>query len=205
MSEVGTSWLIERTIEGVTHWLRWRDQPQREWVTDPHLADRYGWHVAAVRDARITAVTIPDAKAVEHLFIGENQEGVGMTTRTRPVAELEMPLKLMPDDKVLLLVDASGIVIGELWDDGEDGGPRAAFIVRACNSHDALVAAGAALLANVDAFVGAMITNALADRAATFTGKDPAFVEAPLSLKVREDLRAALALARGDAGEGRGR
>jgi hypothetical protein len=64
-----TAWLIERTIDGVPHWMRWRDRDRCEWVTDANLADRFtGSEV--YREARLIAKSQGvECRATEHMFI----------------------------------------------------------------------------------------------------------------------------------------
>jgi hypothetical protein len=63
------AWLIERTIEGRPHWMRWRDRDHCEWVTDAHLADRFSGS-EVYRMARVIAKSQGvECHATEHMFI----------------------------------------------------------------------------------------------------------------------------------------
>lgn len=47
---MGLYWMVERTVEGRAHWLRWRGI--RSWTPNAHEADRYTLALQAGRDAR---------------------------------------------------------------------------------------------------------------------------------------------------------
>jgi hypothetical protein len=64
-------WLIERSIDGVPHWLAWRGLDAMTWTPIAGEADRYAWAIAAGRDARlIVRAHGIECIATEHMFVG---------------------------------------------------------------------------------------------------------------------------------------
>lgn len=113
------AWLVERTIDGRPHWLRWHDYDERVWVTDANIADHYPSWIPAARDARhLTAMGEP-CEATEHMFIGvtANVPG-GQISQVRTLAEALRSAYAESRQRVMALTDdqAEAQLAVKVWD-----------------------------------------------------------------------------------------
>ena len=129
------TWLVERSLDGIPHWLSWRGKSERSWVTDADAADKFDYWDATKTARWLSEEAGITCKAVEHGFavpVGPGQATAGETSEA-DVLRRDLSLAQRQSDVLrrrLRAIEKAALALLDRRDLWADGMPAEGFNLR---------------------------------------------------------------------------